>query len=387
MGSSKSERLTAKFVRKVDEPGRYGDGGRGSFGLYLRVHRAKTGRVTKNWGQRLWINGKATNLGLGSYPVVTLAAARRAALKNRRAVYEGRDPRGSGVPTFAEAAETVIQLHAPTWKDPKTIGGQWRQSLRDYAFPIIGRKRLGKIATGDVLAVLTPIWSAKPATAKIVRRRIGAVMKWAVAKGYRQDNPAGEAIRAALPNTNGRTKHHRALPHRKIAGALVKVRRSRMAKASRLAFEFAALTACRSAEVRGAEWSEIDLGGKVWTIPADRMKAKREHRVPLSREALALLEEARALGSWTYCFPSSRTGGELSAVALRRAAKVGGEGGTVHGLRSSFRMWAGDTGVTREVAEAALAHVVGGVEGAYNRTDLFERRGAVMDAWGAYIAT
>ena len=189
--------LTAAFVARMKTPGRYGDGGLGGLGLYLRVHRMKSGRVSKSWGQRIRVGGKPTNLGLGSYPVVTLREAREKALENRRAVHWGHDPRDAGVPTFEAAVEKVMAIHSPTWKNPSRMAGQWRQTLRDYAHPRIGRKRVSEVATADVLVILKPIWSSKPASARAVHQRIGAVMKWTVAKGYRPDNPAGDAIAAA----------------------------------------------------------------------------------------------------------------------------------------------------------------------------------------------
>ena len=218
--------LTAAFVARVKTPGRYGDGGHGGLGLYLRVHRMTSGRVSRSWGQRIRVGGKPTNLGLGSYPVVTLREAREKALENRRAIHWGHDPRAARVPTFEEAVEKVMAIHSPTWKNPSCIAGQWRQTLRDYAYPRIGRKRVSEVATADVLDILKPIWSSKPAAARVVRQRIGTVMKWAVAKGYRSDNPAGDAIAAALPRNGNATRHHQALPHGEVSAALDKVRNS-----------------------------------------------------------------------------------------------------------------------------------------------------------------
>ena len=209
-------------------------------------------------------------------------------------------------------------------------------------------------------------------------------MKWAVGKGYRADNPAGEALLAALPKQNGRVRHHAALPHSQLASALAGVRASGHDPAARLALEFVALTAARSAEVREATWTEIDRQRAVWTIPAARMKTKREHRIPLSRRALELLVEARKLGSGVWIFPSARTGEALSKSAFGGLARRH-LGATVHGLRSSFRDWCSDTGVRREIAEAALGHIVGGVEGAYARSDLLKLRRKVMEDWAEYI--
>lgn len=383
---ARTKALTAAFVRSVKQPGRYGDGGRGSFGLYLRVWRRPNGRTGKSWGQRITINGKRTNLGLGvALPgFVTLGEAREKARENAAAAYRGQDPRGDRVLTFADAAEKVIALHSKGWKNPARVSGQWRQVFRDYVNPKIGGKSVAAITTADVLAVVSPIWSEKPSAAKIVRQRIGAVMKWAVAKGLREDNPAGDAITAALPR-NGGAKHHRAVPHGEVAGVLRRVRASRVQSAARLGFELMVLTASRSAEVRGATWAEID--GDAWTIPASRMKGKREHRVPLSRAALAVLTEARKLHGGDLIFPSAKTGGPLANSWAGDMARKLDVKGTAHGFRTSFRTWAAETpGVSRQVAEMALAHRVKGVEGAYQRSDLFDARREVMEKWAGVVA-
>ena len=376
--------LSAAFCRTVKTPGRYGDGGRGSHGLYLRVWERVNGRIGKSWGQRLRINGRVTNLGLGVYPVVMLAEAREKALEYRRAAHRGRDPRGGGMPTFDRATEKVIRLHSKQWKQGSRLPAQWRQTLRDYAYPVIGEKRVGEIRTADVMAVLTPIWSTKPAVARIVRQRIGAVLKWAIAQGYREDNPAGDAISAALPRERGHI-HYRALPHSEIAAALRAVQASNSHPAIRLALQFVALTAGRGAEVCGARWKEIDLEKRVWTIPTTRMKAKREHRVPLSGQALEVLHAARGLSNGGLVFPGGRRAKHVSGNVLLRLLRRLGIDTTVHGFRASFRSWASEQAIEREVAEAALAHTVKGVEAAYARSDLLERRREVMEVWGCYI--
>ena len=253
------KRLSATFVNTVNVPGRYGDG-RGGHGLSLLVKEASTGGFSKSWAQRIRLDGKAANVGLGAYPVVTLARARQKALANARIVSEGRDPRdrASRAPTFEQAVETVIGIHAENWKDGGKSAAQWLASLRDYAVPKIGAKRVDRISTADVMEVLLPIWSTKRETARRVRQRIGAVMKWAVAQGYREDNPAGDAISAALPKNSVRRQHQKALPHAQVAEALGRVRASKAHRATALAFEFLVLTACRSGEVRGARWDEVD---------------------------------------------------------------------------------------------------------------------------------
>ncbi len=381
--------LSATFVRNVRIPGRYGDG-RGGLGLGLLVRPALRGGLNKSWTQSIRIDGRPTSLGLGRYPVVTLAMARGRALENARAIAQGRDPRRSAkaVPTFAEALETVIGIHAPHWKDRAGSERQWRRSLATYALPRLGAKTVDAVTSADVMAVLLPIWSTKRVTAGRVRQRIGAVMKWAVAQGLRADNPAGDAISAALPRTAAVQRHQRALPHAEVRAALARVRGCDAFPGIRLAFEFLVLTAARSGEVRNAQWEEIDRDGAVWTVPAERMKNGREHRVPLSCRALEVLDEARELavaGGWVFPSPRGRSMPQKCLSELMRALGIAA---VPHGFRSSFRDWAAEcTDVPREVCELALAHVNGDrVEAAYRRSDLFERRRALMAEWAAYVA-
>ena len=238
------------------------------------------------------------------------------------------------------------------------------------------------------MLALLPIWTRKHETARKLRRRIGAVMKWAIAQGYRGDNPAGEAITAALPKRSAPVRHMRALPHGEVAGALAAVRASRAWAATKLAFEFVVLTATRSGEVRLATWDEFNLPALAWTIPTERMRAQREHRVPLCARAVEVLHEAKLLGNGTgLVFPSIR-GKALSDMTLSKLVKEQGIAAVPHGFRSSFRDWAAErTNHPREVVEAALAHVVGNqTEAAYARSDLFERRRRLMDDWAAYLA-
>ena len=378
--------LSAAFVKTIREAGAYGDG-RGGHGLTLLV-KMGAGRVTKSWYQRIRIGGRAVNMGLGAYPVVTLAAARAKALGNAQIVAEGRDPRqrASTVPTFGEAAQQVIALNAPNWRDGGKSAGQWTASLRDYAMSRLGGRPVDRITTADVMAVLLPIWNDKRETARRVRQRMSAIFKWAVAQGYRDDNPAGDAIGAALPKGGAQREHQRALPHGEIAGALRAIRDTGAWPATKLALEFIALTACRSGEVRGAKWGEIDLGEAVWTIPGHRMKAGKEHRVPLSKRAIEILVEAGTIrGNADLVFPSP-TGRTLSDNTLSKLLRENGIDAVPHGFRSSFRDWAGDAGVARELAEACLAHAVRNqVEAAYARSDLLERRRVVMEEWAGYL--
>ena len=382
------KRLSATFVNTVNVPGRYGDG-RGGHGLSLLVKPTSTGGFSKSWAQRIRFDGRAANVGLGAYPVVTLARARQKALANARIVSEGRDPRDRAgrAPTFEQAVETVIGIHADNWQDGGKSAAQWRASLRDYAVPKIGTKRVDRISTADVMDVLLPIWSTKRETARRVRQRIGAVMKWAVAQGYREDNPAGDAISAALPKNSVRRQHQRALPHSQVAEALGRVRASKAHRATVLAFEFLVLTACRSGEVRGARWDEVDDAATTWTVPPARMKAKLEHRVPLSDRAVAVLDDAREIADKSGLVFPSPTGRVLSDSTLSKLLRELGIGAVPHGFRSSFRDWAAErTEVPREVCELALAHVNSDrVEAAYRRSDLFERRRELMAAWAAYV--
>ncbi len=381
------KQLSGAFVKTVTQPGRYGDG-RGGHGLSLLVKPTTTGRLSKTWSQRLQIHGKAVNIGLGSFPVTTLADARKKALANRRTVARGADPLGSGIPTFAEAVDKVIAIHRGSWRAGSKSEVQWRASLRDYATPGLGDKRVDQVTTADVLSVLVPIWNIKRETARRVRQRVGAVMKWAVAKGYREDNPAGDAIGAALPRHGGSTRHFPALPHSQVSSALAIVQASGAWIGTKLAFEFLVLTAARSGEARNARWEEIDLENATWTVPGERMKAGRSHRVPLSPQAVAVLHTARVIvDGGALIFPAS-TGRALSAMTMTKLVRELGIEAVPHGFRASFRDWAAEeTDHPREVIEAALAHVVRNkVEAAYRRTDLFERRRRLMDDWAAYLA-
>ena len=381
-------RLTAVFVRTVDKPGVYGD----QHGLRLRVSQSRKRKsISKQWIWRGTVNGVRRDAGLGGFPYVTLAEARQVAFEYRRIARAGGDPfalrRESDVPTFAEAVETVIGIHRKGWKDAGKSEKQWRASLRDYAMPRLGRKRIDQITTKDVMSVLTPHWHAKTETMRRVRQRIGAVMKWAVAQGYREDNPAGDAIAAALPKRGTMRRHQRALPFAEVGAALDKTKTSNAYKGTILTFEFLVLTACRSGEVRFSVWDEIDLKSATWTVPANRMKAKRDHRVPLSKRALGVLEEARELADGSgLVFPSS-SGRPISDNTISKLLRELGIDAVPHGFRSSFRDWAAEcSDAPREVCELALAHVnTDRVEAAYRRTDLFERRRALMEDWAGFV--
>ena len=377
--------LSAAFVRTVNGPGVYGDG-RGGRGLSLRVHRTLDGRITKTWRQRVRIEGRLTSIGLGPYPEVTLAEARQKALDNSRGVRLGQDPRGRGIPTFAEAAERTIKLHRDAWKAGSPLPEQWESTFRLHAAPLLG-KPVDRITSADVLRCLAPIWNSKPAAARKARHRIAAVFRWCIGRNYRPDNPVDRAVEA-LPKANGNgPSHHRALPHGEVAAALWALRRTTDTHPSAaLCVELIVLTAVRPGEARGARWDEIDIGAARWTIPPSRMKAGREFAVPLSRGALDVLERARKRsGGSPLVFPS-RTGGPLPAKAPLRVLRRARVSSTLHGFRSSARSWMAETGVPAEVAEACLAHVPRSqVVQAYQRSDLLTRRAEVLQAWSKYV--
>lgn len=376
--------LTAQFIRSVKEPGKYFDG----HGLYLRVDK----NGSRFWVQRIVIRGKRSELGLGSPALVSLSEARELALQNRKLARSGGDPlqakRAAGaVLTFEQASRKVHELHRPTWKNEKHAA-QFISTLETYVFPRVGGHKISDVTSADVLAVLSPIWTQKPETARRVKQRIGTVMKWAVAQGWRKDNPA-EAISQALPKAEKVKAHRKALDYDEVPGCLAAVAASGAGMATKLALEFLVLTASRSGEVREAIWDEINLSQAIWIIPAARMKMKREHRVPLSRRACEILTEAKELGNGEgLVFPGTKLGKPLSDMTLSKLVKELGFAADVHGFRTSFRTWAQErTNFPREVAEAALAHAVGdAVEQAYARSDVFDKRRKMMDAWAGYLA-
>lgn len=398
--------MTARAVESAKQ-GRHADGG----GLYLNVAQAR----------RSWIfvyvrNGRRREMGFGPVASVSLAEARRKAEEARRQLAAGVDPldakkaaeREQRIPTFGEMADTYIEAHGAGWKNEKHRD-QWIMTLsreRDdngklvksgYCLSIIN-KRVDEITTEDVLGVLKPIWSTKNETASRVRSRIEAVMAAATAAGHRSGmNPAlwrGHMSLLLPARKRLQRGHYAAMPYSDVPTFVAKLREAKGLGA--LALEFLILTAARSGEVRGAVWSEIDIDKKLWTIPAERMKAGREHRVPLTDRALAILEQAALLrrpadgnDDEALVFPSTKSGRPLSDMTLTAAMRRLGAGEyTAHGFRSSFRDWAGDcTAFPREVAEAALAHRSGDkVEQAYRRSDALEKRKKLMEAWDEYLA-
>ena len=326
---------------------------------------------------------------------MSLAKARQFADAYRLAVAEGRDPlaekRRAATPTFAEAAVKVHEANLPRWKNGKHTA-QWLSTLERYAFPTIGKMPLDRIERRDVLGILTPIWTAKPETARRVRQRIRTVLKWAMAHEFVEHNAAGEGIDGALPTMRRVRAHFRALPYTEIPAALDTVDASPASMAAKLCLRFLILTAGRSGETRGALWSEIDLDAREWRIPANRMKAGVEHRIPLPDAALAVLEQARPLRDDSgLVFPSpTRRGKPLSDMTLTKILRDNGlsDRATVHGFRTCFRTWASErTSAARAVMELSLAHAVGSsVEQAYARSDLIEKRRVLMQAWADFVA-
>ena len=379
-------RLTVGMVKALKEPGRYGDGGT----LYLVV--APGG--SKSWVQRFTVNGKRRDHGLGGFPLVTLAEAREQAFENRRHAHRGRDPladkRRVMTPTFEQAAQRALEANRGRWRHAKTAA-LWNTSLATYAHPVFGDRPVDQIGREDVLRVLTPIWSSKPEIGRKVRQRIRATLAWAQAHNYIENNPAGEAINAALPATTALKVHFRALPYPDVGAALDVIEASRASVSARACLRFVVLTACRSGEARLATWGEIDLDAREWRIPASRMKTGIEHRVPLSDAALDVLASVRPLRSRAdLMFPSpSRPGKPLSDMTLTKVLRDTGlaDRATVHGFRSAFRTWASErTSVPHAVAEMALAHAVGSaVERSYARSDLFEKRRGLMADWARYV--
>ena len=379
-------RLTGAKAKSLSRPGRHGDGDT----LYLCVKASGA----KSWIQRITIDGRRHDIGLGAFPVVGLAKARERAFANRVAIADGRNPLAekikARIPTFREAADKTIEANRPRWRNPKT-DQNWTAALERHAFPILGNMRVDRIGREDVLRVLTPLWTSKPEQARKLRRRIRATLAWCQAHGHIEHNIAGEAIDGALPAQPAVKEHLRALPYHDVAEALATVDSSRASSTAKLCLWFTILTAARSGETRGAAWAEIDLEAHEWRIPANRMKSGVEHRVPLSDAAIAVLQRALPLRNnhSDLIFPSpARRGRPLSDMALTKVLRDSGlaERATVHGFRSSFRDWCAETGKPRELAEAALAHVVAGVEGAYFRSDLFERRRRLMADWAHFLS-
>jgi integrase len=392
-------KLTALKVARDLPAGMYADGA----GLYLQV----TGAGAKSWIYRFSLHGKAREMGLGSLAAVSLADARIKAGECRRLRQEDVDPiearksrreqaalDAAKTLTFKEAAASYIASHRAGWRSGKHAA-QWENTLATYAEPVLGKLSIQAIDTTLVLKVLEPIWKPKPETASRVRGRIEAILDWAKVRGLRQgENPARWRghLDHLLPARSKvrRVKHHAAVPYAELPDFIEELRLQEGGAAR--ALEFTILTAARTGDTIGAMWGEFNTSDKLWTVPAERMKAGREHRVPLSARALAILRgaaEARTPAA-DYVFPGGKAGRPLSNMAMTEVLRRMGRGGiTVHGFRSAFRDWAAErTSFPSEVAEMALAHAVSDkVEAAYRRGDLFEKRRRLMAEWATYCDT
>ncbi|MEQ8935703.1 MAG: integrase arm-type DNA-binding domain-containing protein [Amphiplicatus sp.] len=379
--------LTALIVKNASRPGRYADGN----GLYLVVDPSGA----KRWLLRTLVQGRRRDIGLGGLKTVSLAEARAKAAALRAIARDGGDPVAARrieriiVPTFEAAAAKIHSEHSAAWKNRKHRD-QWINTLKEYAFPYFGARPVNQIATPDVLKALGPIWLTKPETARRLRQRIATVFDWAKAAGHLDGENPVSGVARGLPKQPERKKHHRATPFGDVPALVGNLRCEESDRASALALEFLILNGTRTSETLDAKWSEIDEKSAVWTIPAERMKAGREHRIPLSKRAIEVLKAARkSLPQSDFVFPGAKEGKPLSSMALLMKLRRTGSTATVHGFRSAFRDWAAErTNFSREVCEMALAHTIANkVEAAYRRGDLFEKRRKLMEAWGAYVST
>ena len=389
--------LTAVEVKGIDQKGMYHDGG----GLYLQVSAAGT----KSWIYRFTLDGRAREMGLGPLNAISLAEARKRTAECRRMRHDGIDPieaRGAQRDqkrlqvarsvTFDVCAEAYIEAHKASWKNGKHAE-QWRGSLRNYASPVFGSVPVQAIDLSLVMKALEPIWQTKSETASRLRGRIELVLDWATVRGYRKgENPARwrSHLDKLLPTRAKiqKVKHYPALPYAEIA-AFMALLRSQEGIAAR-ALEFLILTAARTGEIIGARWDEVNLEEKIWVVPGARMKAAREHRVPLSGPALAIIRKMNEIREGDFVVPGGRKGKPLSNMAMLAVLKrIGRDDLTAHGFRSTFRDWAAErTNFPREVVEMALAHTIENkVEAAYRRGDLVQKRRQLMEAWARYCGT
>lgn len=389
-------KLTSLGVARAKAPGLYSDGG----GLNLQISASGA----RSWIFRYQYAGRRRYMGLGGAAIVGLADARQKAADARKLISEGKDPiesaqaqvavtaaKKAGATTFQEAAQRYIASHATGWRNAKHAA-QWQSTLETYAFPVFGGAPVAAIDVAMVLKALEPIWTDKTETARRLRGRIEAILDWAAARGMRTgDNPARwrGLLMHLLPKRPmaSAVKHHPALPYTRM-GEFITALRLQGGTAAR-ALEFLILTAGRTSEITGARWQEIDIGDATWIIPADRIKAGKEHRVPLSAPALEIIRALAETRHGEFVFPGGRRGRPLSNMAMAGVLKrMGRDTITVHGFRSSFRDWAAEqTNYPHEVAEMALAHTVGDkVEAAYRRGDLFDKRKRIMADWAKYCA-
>ncbi|MEI9852825.1 MAG: integrase arm-type DNA-binding domain-containing protein [Sphingomonas sp.] len=376
-------KLTALKIRSLAEPGRYADGD----GLFLDV----TGKASGRWILRVQSNGRRREIGLGSLKNVSLADARDAAFVTRKKIAQGIDPvaerkqERQAIPTFRKAAELVHEEHEKAWKNGKHQN-QWIATLKTYAFPKMGDLLVSDIEGPLIRDVLAPIWLTKPETARRVRQRIGTVLDWSYARGFRATEAPMRSLSKGLPRQPKRDNHFAALPYASVPEFLEKL--GERESVGRIALEALILTAARSGEIRGATWSELDLEAGLWTVPAARMKMGRAHLVPLSAEVIAVFQRAEKFhaGASDLVFPGQNVKKPLSDMTLLKILRDMELGVTVHGFRSAFRDWAAEqTDYSGEVAEAALAHTVSNkVEAAYRRTDFLDKRRLLMRDWATF---
>ena len=369
-------------MKAAKEPGRYGDGD----GLYLVI----SPRGGKSWVCRVQKDGKRRDVGLGSAKKVSLALARERATKVRTQVEVGLDPiaerrKEAGIPTFKEAVALVFAEHKASWRNQKHRA-QWLSTLETYAFPTLGDLSVAVIDGHHVRDAVISIWLEKPETARRVRQRINTVIDWAIGKGYRTTPLPIAAMNKSMPKVKANGAHHTALPYAEVPAFFAKLKERDTV--GRLALEALILTAIRSGEIRGTTWGEVDLDNALWTIPAERMKAGKEHVVPLSSAALDVFRRAQGYreARSELVFPGQRGGKPLSDMTLTKICRDMEVPAVPHGFRSSFRDWvAEETDFDGDIAEMALAHAIGNkVEAAYRRGNLLEKRKALMEAWGTF---
>lgn len=376
-------KLTAVKIRSLTEPGRYSDGD----GLFLEIN----GKGAASWILRVQNNGKRQDIGLGSTKSVSLKDARDAAFVTRQKIAQGIDPvaerrqERQAIPTFREAAKLVHEEHEKAWKNGKHQS-QWIATLTTYAFPKIGDLAVDKIEGPAIREVLIPIWLSKQETARRVRQRIGTVLDWACAKGFRATEAPMRSLSKGLPRQPKKDGHFAAMPYADVPTFVEKL--GERESVGRLALEALILTATRSGEIRGATWAELDLKAALWTIPAARMKMGKVHIVPLSQPAVAVFERAQRYkaGISDLVFLGQDVKKPLSDMTLLKVLRDMDLMVTVHGFRSAFRDWVAEqTDYSGEVAEAALAHTASNkVEAAYRRTDFLDKRRLLMRDWAAF---
>jgi integrase len=384
--------LTAVQVKNLKTAGKYADGN----GLYLMVDPSGA----KRWMFRTVIEPRKSpqnktgrvDMWLGSTQLVPLAEAREIALKYRKIAREGGDPVAlkrseKDKPTFREATQTVHTNHLKAWSNGKHTD-QWINTLVTYAYPVIGNLYVDQVTTAHIESILQPIWLEKAETARRVRQRIRTVLDWAASAGHREGANPAVTVGPGLPRQKSKTKHHKSMPYAEVPAFVKTLHEGDDSKVVRLALEWTILNAARTNETIGATFAEVDLKQMVWTVPEDRMKARSEHRVPLTARCVEIVERAKELtNNEGFMFPGAKRGRPISNMAMLMRLRRTETPYTVHGFRSSFRDWAAEqTSFPRDICEAALAHALKDkVEAAYRRSDLFAKRRDLMNAWAAYI--